>query len=310
MILSCLKSGFAQVRANRRMLWVYYGSNLFFGLLLALPLRFLLGRFIGNSEMGERLGGIMDMDFVFEFVTENLANLSVWTGLLLLVPAAYWLFNLFLSGGALATFAQNDGYSPALFWSNAGNYFGRFVRLALWSIPLLVLLFCVQYLETGIRLLIFGSDAYQNITYWGGWIRTGLVALSLGALGVIFDYARIGAIQTDELKMRIALWEGLKFTFRNPAPAFGLALVMFVAGGLGLLLYNPIANSLNAPNGLIVFLLFVWQQLFIFFRMVVRLVLYASETNLFQSLGATLESDTSSQQADRLGTHGLSFASE
>src|SRR5262245_50030924 len=198
MIFSCLKFGFVQVRANRRMLWLYYAGNLVFGLLLALPLRFLLGRFIGNSQMGERLGGVMDMDFLAELIKENLTSFSAWTGLLLVVPAAYWLFSLFLSGGALATFVENEKYSAAFFWGNAGKYFGRFVRLALWSIPLLIALFSVQFLENGIRLLIFGKDAYQNITYWGGWIRTGLLGLSLGVLGLIFDYARIHAMHHDE----------------------------------------------------------------------------------------------------------------
>ncbi|MGH7492899.1 MAG: hypothetical protein ACREOO_10950 [bacterium] len=308
MIFTCLKSGFVRVRENRRMLWVYYGSNLFFGMLLALPLRFVLKGFIGNSQMGERLGGLMDMDFLFEFVTENLASFSAWTGLLLVVPAAYWLFNLFLSGGALATFAQNEKYSPAFFWSHAGLYFGRFVRLALWSIPLLAALFFVQYLENGIRLLIFGRDAYQSITYWGGWIRTGLLGLSLGVLGVVFDYARIHAVQHGETKMRLALWQGLKFTFGNAVPAFGLALVMFVAGGVALLVYNPIADSLNAPNGLIIFLLFMWQQLYMLFRMTVRLMLYSSATNLFQALAAPPEPDAFTQQMDDLGAQGLSFA--
>jgi hypothetical protein len=310
MIFSSLKSGITQVRVNQRMLWVYYAGNLCFSLLLALPLRFVLGRFIGNSQMGERLGGSMDMDFLFEFIKENLASFSALTGLLFLAAAGYWLFNLFLSGGALATFAQNEKYSSAFFWSHAAKYFGRFVRLALWSIPLLVALFCVQYLENGIRLLVFGKDAYQNITYWGGWIRTGLLGLSLGAFGVIFDYARIHAVQHDEIKMRIALWQGLKFTFGNVVPAFGLALVMFVAGGAALVLYNPIANSLNAPNGLIVFFLFVWQQLYMFFRMVVRLVLYASETNLYQNLAVQHEPTSYTQPANDLGAQGLSLATE
>ena len=108
----------------------------------------------------------------------------------------------------------------------------------------------------------------------------------------------------------MALWQALKFTFRNAVPAFGLAMVVFVAGGAALLLYNPIANSLNAPNGLIIFLLFVWQQFYMFFRMVVRLVLYASETNLYQNLAAQSEPATYSQQMEDLGAQGLSFATE
>lgn len=310
MIFASLQSGLAQVRANKRLLWVYYLSNLFFGLLLALPLRFVLADFIGNSEMGERLAGPLDMDFLFEFIKQNRASVSALTGLLFVGPAGYWLGNLFLSGGAFATFAQNEKYSAAFFWSHAAKYFGRFTRLALWSIPLLGVLFCVQYLETGIRLLIFGKDAYQNLSYWGGWIRTALLGLSFGVFAMILDYARLHTVRQDENKMRISLWEGIKFTSRNFIPTGSLALLIFVFGGAALLLYNLAANSLSAPNGLIVFLLFVWQQAYMFVRTILRLVLYASETHLYQNLAAQAAATEHPQHTGDWGTQGFSLATE
>ncbi len=310
MIFTSLKSGLAHMRVHKRMLWVYYLSNLFFAFLIAAPLRFLLDNFIGDSQMGERLGGAMDMDFLFEFIKENLSGLSAFTGLLLVVPAVYWLFNLFLSGGAFATFAQSEKYSSAFFWGNAAKYFGRFVRLSLWSIPLLVALFCVQYLETAIRLIVFGKDAYQNLTYWGGWIRTGLLGFGFVVFQMVFDYARIHTVRHDENRMRTSLWISLKFTFGNFLPTFGLALLLLIAGALVLLIYNPIANNLNAPNGLIVFLLLVWQQAYMFFRMIVRLSLYAGETHLYQNLAEQPEPAAYTQQSDDLGTQGLSLATE
>ena len=282
MLLTCLQSGFAQVRANGRILWVYYLSNLCFGLLLVLPLRFLLGNFIDDSEMGERLGGRLDMDFLFEFIKQNLASFSALSGLLLVVAVGYGLCNLFLSGGAFATFARQERYTAGFFWGSAAKYFGRFVRLALWSLPVLVALFCVQYLETGIRLLIFGNGAYQYITYWGGWIRTVVLAASLGVFAMILDYARIHIVRRDENSMRLALWEGITFTFRNFPSTGSLAFAMSVIAGAALLLYNPIANGLNAPNGWVVFLLFACQQVYMFFRMGLRLMLFAGETHLYQ----------------------------
>lgn len=310
MIIACLKSGLAQVRANKRMLAIYYLSNLFFALLLAAPLRFLLGNFIGASQMGERLGGALDMDFVFEFIKQNLASFSIWTGMFLLVPLAYWLFNLFLSGGALATFARQEKFSPVFFWGQSAKYFGRFVRLALWSAPVLIALFCVQYLETGARLLIFGNDAYQNITHWGGWVRTALLGLGLIVFGMILDYARIHTVLHEETKMRLSLWQALKFTLRNFLPALGLALALAIVGAFALLLYNPIADRLNAPNGLIVFLLFIWQQLYMLVRAALRLALYAGETHLFQELAVQPEPAEYTRPLEAEGSEGLSLATE
>jgi hypothetical protein len=286
MILNSLKSGFAQVRANKRLIIVFYLANLFFGLLLLLPLRAILSDFIGNSEMGTKLGGPLDMDFLFEFLKHKEEVIPVFMGLILIVPAANWLFTLFLSGGAFATFAGGEKYNVAFFWGNAAKYFGRFVRLTLWSVPVFAILFCLQYLETGVQRLIFGSDPYQNITYWGGWIKVGLRQLGFLLFGMVLDYARIHAVLNDERKMRASLMQGMKFAFGNFLQTFGLAFLLFVVGAAALGVYNPVANNLSAPNAMIIFMLFIWQQIYMLFRMTLRLTTYSSQLNLYRQRAA------------------------
>ncbi len=284
MILQSLQAGWQMVRANKRMLAVFYLANLFFGLLLMWPLRAMLKGFIGDSMMGEKLGGALDMDFLFEFIKHNEQAGSVFFGLVLIVPAAAWLFTLFLSGGALAIFAKGEKYEPELFWGGAAKYFGRFCRLVLWSLPVLALLFCLQYLESGAQRLFFGKDPYENITYWGGWIKTGLRTFGFLLFGMILDYARIHAVLTDENKMRLSLRAGLRLISRNFLSTFGLALLLLVIGGLALAIYNSLANGLAAPSGLVILLLFLLQQFYMLFRATLRLMLYASQLHLYRAL--------------------------
>ncbi|MGH7451986.1 MAG: hypothetical protein ACRENG_11600 [bacterium] len=286
MILNSLKSGFARVRANKRMVAVFYLANLCFGLLLMLPLRSILKSFIDNSQMGAKLGGPLDMDFLIEFFKHPEGAVPAFMGLLLVVPAANWLFTLFLSGGAFAVFAGGEKYNAAFFWGNSAKYFGRFVRLTLWSLPIFAVLFCLQFLETGVQRLIFGSDPYQNITYWGGWIKIGLRQIGFLLFAMILDYARIHAVLTDERKMRTSLLQGLKFVFGNFLYTFSLALLLLIVGGIALVIYNPIADSLSAPNALIVIMLFAWQQIYMVFRTLLRLTTYASQLDLYRQRAA------------------------
>ncbi len=286
MILHSLKFGFAQVRANRRMVAVFYLANLCFGLLLLLPLRSILKSFVGDSQMAAKLGGPLDMDFLIEFLKYNDGVVPAFMGLILIVPAANWLFTLFLSGGAFATFAGGEKFNAAFFWGNSAKYFGRFVRLTLWSLPVFAILFCLQYLEIGVQRLVFGSDPYQSITYWGGWIRVGLRQIGFLLFAMILDYARIHAVLTDERMMRTSLLQGLKFVFGNFLYTFGLALLLLIVGAVALVIYNPIANSLTAPNALIVFMLFAWQQIYMIFRTLLRLTTYASQLDLYRQRAA------------------------
>ncbi|MGH7595978.1 MAG: hypothetical protein ACREOI_06470 [bacterium] len=286
MILPSLKSGFAQVRANKRMVAVFYLANLCFGLLLLLPLRSILKSFVGDSQMAAKLGGPLDMDFLIEFLKYPEGVVPAFMGLILIVPAAHWLFTLFLSGGVFATFAGGERYNAAFFWGNSAKYFGRFVRSTLWSLPVFAVLFCLQFLETGVQRLIFGSDPYQNITYWGGWIKVGLRQIGFLLFAMILDYARIHVVLTDERRMRTSLLQGLKFVLGNFLYTFGLALSLLIVGGVVLVIYNPIANNLSAPNALIVFMLFVWQQVYMLFRTLLRLTTYASQLALYRQRAA------------------------
>ncbi len=289
MILSSLKHGFAQMRAHKRMVLVFYLANLFFGVILLLPFRAMLMNYLGDSAMGAKLAGPLDLDFVFEFLFNNENVIATQMGMLMIVPGLYWLFGLFLSGGAFAVFASQDRYIPSQFWGGAATYFGKFVRLALYSLPVLAVLFCVQYLELGVQRVVWGKDAYQNISYWGGWTRIGLTALSMILFGAIFDYARVHAVLHDERKMRVSIWQGIKFTFGNFISTFGLALTMFLAGALALAIYNPLANSFSAANGFIIFLLFLVQQAYMFARMALKLALYAGEVHLYQQCAVAME---------------------
>ena len=283
-MLKSFQAGWQMVRANQRMIAVFYLANLFFGVLLMWPLRAMLGHYIGDSMMGEKLGGALDMDFLFEFFKHNPQVTPLFWGLVVVVPGAAWLFTLFLSGGALAVFASGQKYEAVRFWGSAGKYFGRFCRLVLWSLPLLALLFCLQYLESGAQRLLFGKDPYQNITYWGGWIKTGLRALGFMLFGMILDYARIHAVLNDEHKMLVPLQAALRFIAQNFLSTFGLALSLLVVGGLALAIYNPLADGLAAPSGLVILLLFLLQQIYMFFRATLRLTLYASQLHLYREL--------------------------
>ncbi|MCH7755133.1 hypothetical protein IH970_08420 [candidate division KSB1 bacterium] len=292
MVFSNIKNGFTQVWKNKRLIIVFYLANLLFGLVLMLPFRAVLDNFSGKTLMGAKLAGRLDMDFLFDLLTHNQNMVSIFTGMVLVVPAVYWLFSLFLSGGAFSVLVKGEKYSAAMFWNGAATYFGRFFRIFLWSLPVLGILFCVQFIETGLERLIFGKVPYQNISYWGGWVKFSLRTLSILLFGLVLDYARIHAVLTDEKRMRVSVWQGIKFAFGNIGRTFGLTFILFLAGAVVLVIYNPISNALAAPNVLVVIALFLLQQTYMMFRMTLRLTLFASQLNLYNKLSTESEEVT------------------
>jgi len=284
MVLTSLKSGFTCTWENKRMVFVYYLVNLIFALIIMLPMYFLLNRIAGSTLMMGKMAGRLDMDFFFELLIKQYTTLFSLRGLFLFVPLVYWLFGLFLSGGAYTIFISDVKYSPSVFWSRSAKYFGRFFRLFLWSIPVFAVFYCIQFIEIGVERLIYGSDPYQNIIWWGAWIRVGIGYIGILLYYLVLDYARIDIVINDETRTRRALWYGIKFTFRNFFKTFILTLILFLIGIAALVIYNPIVDSLHAPSGFIIFILFIVQQIYMFIRMMLKLTLYSSQVSLYNSL--------------------------
>ena len=286
MIFGCVRSGVAGLWANKRMLLPFYLANLFFGLLVMIPFAYALDDFIGMSMMREKLGGGMDYDFLFEFPHYAGNGLSSVTGMVTLVPFAYWLAALFLSGGALAVFAGGARYTPSLFWSGAAAYFGRFVRLAIMVLPIMIALFCLRYLASLFQWVFFGSDPYEYVTYWGAWIKMGLGYIGLILGGLFFDYARIHMVLTDARKARLSLRHGIRFAAGRPAKTLGLALLIFASGWLTLFAYYVVSGLLAVPSWVVLMVLVIVQQIYIVWRMALRLTAYSSQMMLYRRLNS------------------------
>jgi hypothetical protein len=284
MIFTSIGTGLARVSRVKRAIVVYYLVNLLFGLAVAYPLSVALRNFAGNSLMSRSLLGGIDADFLFEFIRYNNGALSVTSGIIVAAAILYAFVGLFLSGGAFSILTVSERYKPATFWSNAGRFFGRFVRLGLWSIPAFIVFYLLQFIVPLLVRVFFGSDPYQYITYWSAIVRTGVGYIGILLYYMVMDYGRIYTVLTDERSMRRALWRGVRFTFGHLGNTLGISALLFVLGACVLVLYNLVANPLESSGAILLLVLILVQQLYVFFRMWLKLTLYASEVALYESL--------------------------
>jgi hypothetical protein len=136
MIFSSLISGFAAAWRNKRMIVVYYLANFLFALVLMLPMYYIINSFVGYSLVGQKLANRMDMDFLMEFLTRPNTGIIAVRGLMLIVPALYWLFGLFLSGGAFfILISKNNGQPPQVTSGDFSDYFSGVFHCSEFCIP-------------------------------------------------------------------------------------------------------------------------------------------------------------------------------
>lgn len=286
MVFASLKVGLRRSWTAKRMLFIYFLTNLFCGLLLAMPFRSTLSSKVGNTLYGGVLAGRIDMNFLFDFLFNHRDLGAAWFGLVIVVPLFYLLTNIFFSGGALAVFASPERYSATLFWSGAAKSFGRFLRLWLMSLPVFAVFFLIMFLEKGVTRLLFGADPYQHITYWAGWARVGLFGLAALLSYMFFDYARIYSVLHDERRMRRAWWAGLKFMFANFGKTLLLVVMIALLGVIALAIYHLAVDRLAAPQTVVILAMFLLQQVYMFVRIFMKLSTFAAQTVLYRAITA------------------------
>lgn len=192
---------------------------------------------------------------------------------------------LFLVGGVIDRLARARPVRTHAFFAACGTFFFRFLRLAVVAGIGYALLF------GPVHGLLFGT-VYGQVTsdltvertafFW----RLGLY-LVFGALLVtwtlMLDYAKVRAVVEDRRSMLGAMLAGSRFAVRHPKKT-GL---LWAVNGLCLLVvmgaYALAAPGVSDPGGM-AWTTFAIGQVYITARLFLKLVTYASQTALFQSM--------------------------
>ena len=289
----------------KRAPWLVIGlwlSTLLLALPLSLALHAMLGEHLGSSMAAQAVAEGLSFDWWNEFLAQTtgvgktfvpailgfaaiLQNLSgvadasgppspvVW------VVVAQLLLSTFLLGGLLDRLARDRAIGAGAFFAACGVYVFRFLRLSVMALAVYAFLFIIVHGWLFDRLyprLITELTVERTAFFY----RLGLYAV-FGALvlftNLVFDYAKVRAVVEDRRSMIGALSAGFRFVRRNPGATVGLYGVNSLAFVAVLSAYYLVAPGAAADARA-----FAIGQVFIVFRVTVRLQFAASQTALFQ----------------------------
>ena len=289
----------------KRAPWLVIGlwlSTLLLALPLSLALHAMLGEHLGSSMAAQAAAEGLSFDWWNEFLAQTtgvgktfvpailgfaaiLQNLSgvadasgppspvVW------VVVAHLLLSTFLLGGLLDRLARDRAIGAGAFFAACGVYVFRFLRLSVMALAVYAFLFITVHGWLFDRLyprLITELTVERTAFFY----RLGLYAV-FGALvlftNLVFDYAKVRAVVEDRRSMIGALSAGFRFVRRNPGATVGLYGVNSLAFVAVLFAYYLVAPGAAADARA-----FAIGQVFIVFRVIVRLQFAASQTALFQ----------------------------
>jgi hypothetical protein len=288
------------------------GGMMLITLLVSLPLSMTLGGMLathlGTSAAAETAAGQVDYDWWEEFMAQAsgpgttftpsiigfaavldntsrlLDNLPLATSIAG-ATVAWLVIWSFLSGGVLDRYARGRPTRTAGFFAACGTHFWRFLRLGIlvWFVylglfgPVHGMLFDAGYAGLTRDLTVERTAFLIRIAGYASFVAL------LACFAVLFDFARIRVVVEDRRSALGALAASARFMARHPGPVAALFALNATAYIILMALYAAV--SPGAPrSALHSWLVLGLGQAYIIGRHYLKLLVYASETSLFQGM--------------------------
>jgi len=265
------------------LLFTLYAVNVIVALPMALLFGAILGSGFGNSMAIERFLEGFDFAAFQDFLNHSRESMGAFFQVVSWVLFAYVFVNTLLAGGVLMLLKQGSGkFSLASFLSGCGQYFWRFLRLFLiYAVIIVLTMVIVGAILAGVYSYGAGDpDSEVTAIVWAVVVGSIAVAV-LFSLFVLLDFAKVAAVHGDMRSMLKATGRSFAFVFRHLLSVKIVVVLILLLLVAGTAVYLLISSDLGMTNDIELILALFVQQVFILFRIYLRIAFYDCELTLY-----------------------------
>ena len=281
-LFNSITDGVRQVKKNWRIIFIFYTVNLLLALLITLPLQSALTETVGQSLAGRQLLKEFNLAFIYEFLHQQPLTASQLIQNLFYFSLVFVFVQTFLLGGTIKVFyARKQSFSPMFFFTGCLEYFTRFLKLFFVWFGIFIILILFHFF-VGVLIKHFTKSIENEITIlWLTLVRLGLLLMAMLLVNLCLDYAKIITVSDDLPKILPALKVSARFVFRH----FGQTVLLYgmigLVGIMAVEIYWPFSGWLQFESGLSIALVFLVRQIFVLFRLGIRLVFYSAQQHFY-----------------------------
>jgi len=269
-ILKSYTKGWAVSLNSKRMISLIYISYLILALLLVIPFYRLFVSVAGNSLLPDELISNFDATAFGEFLREGGKVFSFFLKALLPWLILFLVLGTFFQGGIISWISNPRGrFSSSSFINNCLRYFWPFIKTSFYTLIIQVIFGILVYLPLS---LLVGrenlSDAYIG--------KTVMIAVAIHLLLLIWgtmiaEFTRFYIFLTGNRKVLKTIWKAFKFSLRKIIGLFGMYLMWVIVPLILFIALYWIRMHWTIDSGLMIFLLFIIQQLFVWLRFLLKI---------------------------------------
>jgi hypothetical protein len=257
-------------------------------IVLAAPACIFFSEALG-AAMGKSAAPL-DQDAAIEFLIGSAGALrgSLTAALAAVVLSAF--VAIFTFGGILNTLVRSGAGEGTgqIFFAGGARYYGRFLRLTLYSAVLWVPALAVSIALHFLASAAMNGSTNEQLGFVLTIVRVALALFLAFFIKMIMDYARIRIVREDTSRVYDALVWAVRFVARRPGGALLLYYLLGVTGWAMLAAYLVLHRLFpGAATGAIAFG-FVLSQIFIAGRGWLRIAFQAAQLDLYDARSANL----------------------
>ena len=275
--------GWKKVLKHKRMSLLLYGLNLFVAMLSLIPLSGFLKKTLAHSLMANKMLTGFDYTFLTDFYHQYGQGISLILNQSIGFIILFFVFSVFMMGGILSVFKHTaHEFSFAQFWKGCGKYFWRLLRLTIYFLIIQGVIFVFfgwLFLQMVGSSSPFGLES-ELVLVNNFKILFPIYVFVITLFFMIQDYTKIHLVQEDQIWLTQPIKQSFQIVFNNIIPFSFLYLLNILTLLLLFGIYWIFKNQLNVNSLLSIFVL---SQLFIFGRVVIRLLNLSSATYLYQN---------------------------
>jgi hypothetical protein len=280
--LKAFAKGFETTNKRIRVGLYLWLSNFLFSLLILTPFYFILTKNFSHSLLAGQLAKGFDFLWLGDIIYKYKDSFSIFLAWLIVAGIFFLLLSVFLNGGIIGRVAsQKQEISLSDFLADCGKYFFRFFRVFLLSSVVYIVVFGFLFKIVAFPLKLWEKNAS---TEWPLLISSNLKLLLLvlvfSIIRMFFDYVKVRMVVEDSRKSLRATLLNLSFIGRSFFKAWFLyllvGLITFILGIACLAVYQPLPKA-----GFLLFLVFIWQQAYLFSKMWAKVLFFSTEYHFF-----------------------------
>ncbi len=285
-IKQILLHGIRSVFHNDKFVIIMWAFNAMAALVLAVPIYNILIDNLGTSLTSDRLA--LNFDYMWYIQFRNLYSiqlnhlpLSIY-----FVVGIYALIQTFFLGGLISIFQNPDKNHTVDFFYGGVKYFLRFTKVLLISLLFFAAAFKINDYSGELISIIFKNSENVYADFILKALRYLLLVFFIGIVTLISDYSKISLAVKDKNEILKECFNAIRFIMNNFSKVFITFLIVAIIGALGSIVYNVIGRFIPRTPFYFLFVSFILQQMLIIFRLLVRMLFYSTEVNLFNDLSA------------------------